>query len=645
MTTRIKTIEYVFPTDVATLASATRRDFTAQTLYIPDAIATNPFVSITLWMYVAGANTSATSLTAPVLGIKIGATAFENTTLPNPAANSGETEAWIFQKDCTSYFNTNWSGTSQSVQVGCQFTGPVTANHSPKLIITYKYDDTVTTQIKTIRIPVESTLANLTTSWQTLGGTTAIPAVGTGGAYLPENVSARRQVWVELFGNEISNATTDFTLQARVNGGSAYSWFFSEQALQSARWAYGHIDITAENLSAARSLEAISVGVTTRCGTPGGIICVTYEFNASTSTVIFNSLLIGAVDTAGWVGGTGSSDNDAWGRRINIQEPDTITLKESGVCLFFVTNANFTFNVSIGNQAYQSYSCVSRGNNVHAGQSSLVHRLDAGGRAGSAGMTLGRGFNDYLIRFYSTTDGAGWNLSGFIILNYTSGKATDGVGVHAQSVNILLSQNLDDDETVSFTPSRQAAFEGDGRYYIISTLFYVPFTTDNSTSWGFTLNAKRLSGEMEGQGWEPIYVGSNTAANENHNQTVWAAARKPFQRWYRDPDPDRMDLSRASRTYRWDSGIASYAALSLWYTFHNIKKQFGGYVDGYGDSTSLTDLNVRAYRSYDDSLIYNDLNPNSDGWFTGSWYDDTEKIYFAVREDDNHVGRSNDDFV
>lgn len=169
---RIKTIEFASSTVITTLTAGVNRDLSGitQIIYIPETGIT--FKSVVLFVDCVNdiTNTSVANLTNPTIGIQLDAVPFSSLTLSNPLSNSGEKEAWQFSRDVTSYFQTNWTGTSMTWNVRVNFTGMLTNNHAAKIIITYEYEDTSspTSHIKTIRIPIESTRSLLTTSFQTV---------------------------------------------------------------------------------------------------------------------------------------------------------------------------------------------------------------------------------------------------------------------------------------------------------------------------------------------------------------------------------------------------------------------------------------------------------------------------------------------
>lgn len=639
MALRTKTIEFATSTDIATLAAATSRDKELN-VYIPESSLT--FKSVTLQCWVRDNTTTAATMTSPVLGIAttVGGS-YSEVTLSNPPANSGESQAFFFQRDVTSWFTTNWTGTSMALGVRFRGTALITANHFFKLLITYEYDDTSATQIKTVRIPIESTRQYATTSWQTLGGATAIPAF-TGG-YLPENGVTVREAFLDLWGNESpATAATDVTLSIRVNGGTQRDIYSAEQIYtgNGLHFRTGY-DITAETTyGSARSLEILATGVTNRFARTGGMLVITYEFTLSGTTSVFNSLMLGGTDTVGQIPGTTSGDADSWGRTHIIEEPTTITLKESAVCLFAqsAAPAGGTLNVAVGDQGYTAYT-MSQTNSFELGPHSLVHRIDAGGQNGVAYETFGRGKNEYELRIYASAANVWWNLCGFLILNYTSGVAADGPGAHAQSRYNLLVGN-----TATTNVGRTAAAAGvllgtdETDHWMMGVLTELNFDHNGViVENAYAFQAERASGEGEGEGWEPIFVGM-TLSDSERNCTIraYSAARSSFRRWPLDTDTARLNLA-TSRTWRLDAPNSVYSSWGIWATFHCITYAISGTVSGYtGDGSGIT---VEAHRSDTDELI-GTTTTAAGGTYTLTWYDNTIDCYAHARQDATHVGRS-----
>lgn len=630
MTTRQKTIEFLTQTDATNLAAATNRDKTV-TVYIPEQPGGITFRSVILeCTYVVNATTAATP-TAQTIGLQIGAAAMNTASLGNAVANSGERYGNLLVRDMTSEFTTNWSGTSQTVTCRVNIGTAATANHGFRIRITYDYDDAQTTHIKTVRIPIESTRASLTTSAQTLGGATAIPALK--GSYFPEAGVVVRNAVVELFGTELSSAAVA-TLTCNYGGDTNVdSWLSTNTTINSDCLVHAQYDITAKALTSATALNVTSLTTTGRFCQLGGWITVTYEFTPGSSSTIYNSLLLGAFDTAGWIGGTAAGDTDAWGRTIYIEEPGTITLQESAIVLSCIDAATVTLNVLVGSQTNTAYTLAAGG--IQCGSYFVTHRIDAAGAKGTAGITLARGPNSYVAKVYSSGSGVGWNLAGCLILNYTSGKSASGVGAHAQSRYHHLQNTVGTTALVNAISASAPAIP-EANYWLVGACIELRAVSLNSAAGAQAVQAERGAGEGEGAGWETLYSGQYLADNECAQWCIWGAARKSWKRHPRDTDTDRMDLE-TSRQWRVDTNPASQIGLGIWYTYRSITFSVSGSITNSGGGT----VNVSLYRYATTGDVLLDTTTRSgNGTYTFTWYDNTETLYTVAYESDTYLGRS-----
>ena len=654
MATRIKTIEYAIQSTGSTLAAATMKEFTGNTsIYIPETGGTFAFKSVILQVQVGEDDGTPATMTAPTVAFRTGNSAFSSTVLVNPVANSGEEQEWTITSDITAAMASQWTGSTMPWYVRTTFTGVVTSSHSIKIIITYQYDDTAATdrQIKTVRIPIESTRTLLTTSWQTIGGVRAIPAIA--GSYFPESGITIRQAFLEIWGNAGTNATTNFAMMIRTNGVLQREIWRTLGAPNSAQWAKGISDITGQAaLTGTTVLEALVTTTTSRWCTIGGMIVVTYEFNTTTSTGIYNSLMLGAVDTSGSIGATTATDQTVWDRNIYIEEPNPLTLKESGLALWQNDSGGYIFNVRVsGDTAAQSgytqYTMTAGA--VQCGAYSLVHRIDTGGQygpVGGGGMSIKRGKNLYRVLCFSNTTQAGWNLSGFLLLNYVSGKHSSGVGVHAHTVYQHVTDNVTSTGARVTTSGTITPTIPETNYYLIGLLFWINYSPIGNGATGpldidFTLNAEVVSTDpmSGGDGWVDIYDGTARSDSENANGYNYAAVRTSFTRWAGDPDPDRMNFL-TGRKYRLDTGPLWTGSLGYWYTYNNITYTVSGTCTGYSGNGANIPIDIyRVVSTTSDEVILN-LMTTTGGTFTGTWIDNTDTLYAAAYQDTTHAGRS-----
>lgn len=640
MALRTKTIEFATTTDIATLAAATSRDKTLN-VYIPESSIT--FKSVTLQCWVRDNSTASSNLLTPILGIAptLGGT-YSEVTLSNPPGQTGESQSFFLQRDVTSWFTTNWSGTNMALGVRFRCTGMITADHYFRLVVTYEYQDTSGTHIKTVRIPIESTRRHATTTWQTLGGATAIPAL-TGG-FLPENGVVIRQAFLDLWGNENpGTSATDVTLSIRVNGGTQRDIYFAEQGFTGSglHFRTGY-DITSEDTyGSPRSLELFVATTTNRFARTGGMLVVTYEYTVSGTTTVLNSLMLGGVDTIGQIPGTTSADAESWGRNIYIEEPGTITLVNSAVCLFAQSptpgSGTGTLNVAVGNQGTYTPYTMSITNSFELGPHSLVHRIDAGGQNGTAFETLRRGKNAYELRIFAAVSNNWWNLTGFILLNYTSGVATQGVGAHAQSrYNLIAGSTATPAISRTVTGAALTLGTDETNYWLTGAMPEINIDHQGTVAaYAYAMSIERAGDEGEGEGWEPIFAGMTISDIErNCCIRIYSSARSTFRRYPADLDTSRLDVT-TSRSWRLDTPVACYTAWGFWATFHTITFTVSGNITNSNGGT----VNIALYRE-DTGERMLETSRTGNGSYSFTWYDNTENVFVEAYEDDDYKGRS-----
>ena len=634
MATRTKTTEWGFTTDTATLTAATRRDLAAITLYIPESSPT--FRSVTCEVSFSDDATAAANITSYLIGIKLGAVAFSDATVTTTVTNSGEAQTYKLARDVTSYFTSNWSGTSMTCQVGIQVGGRATQNHTARLLVTYEYSDAGSTYIKTVRIPIESTRQTLSTSWQTVGGATAIPALAGGSIVLPENSVTVRHAHIEMMANTSVTTATDFTVEARINGGAAQTVYDYEAALISAVHFNTRWDITSSvaGITAAQSFEMQTVGVTTVVGQVCAVLVVTYEYSEASTSTVRNSLAIPWEATMTRVASSTTALRSLVTKRVWVEEPTTITLKESGILIRCNSAANVTMNVSVGAQGETSY--VLTAGSVTSGMFTLMHRLDAGGTAGVDALTLARGENVITIELF-TSSGSAFDVSGLIYLNYDSGKAAGGTHDHNHTVHAMIAPSTSTTTVAQDTTLALIAIP-ETSYFLNGFGTELTFITSADLNWSWSVSATIESGEGEeavGDGWIS-YTAGGWSDTENANNTTWIDWLDSTRRYAGTLESEKIDIE-ASRTWRRDYAVVWWHHMTAWITWHSITFDAAGTLSGYtGDGSGVS---VVIHDSNNDRPLTSATSAIG-GTFAATWYDDTQYIYAQARQDGTHLGRS-----
>lgn len=642
MATRTNTVSYAFTHDATSLNAATRRDLTAATVQI-DETSSRTFLSVFVEVVCRGNETSGTSMTSRMIGIKIDAVAFNDGTISETIPNTGDQQTFRFRRDVTSYFTTNFTGSSHTVQVGVQFGGIATINHCARLIVTYQYDDaSATTRTKTVYLPLDSAASTLTTSLTEIG-TNQIPQLTSGGV-LPESSIAIRDQYLWIMANEgHDSGTTDDQLALGIDAEAETQFGSLEQSLDSSPWMelwWKRTDISA---TSAHAFKARSVATTARFPQLCAVYVVTYSYDHSASSTILNSLRIPFPNEPTTFGGATSGLQSKVSVVVPIEEPTTITMVQSGVlCSYNMPNSALSgLNIAVGSQSHRTYT-PSTLYNSPAGQQTVCQRIDSGGAAGSA-ITLARGENEITLSWYRTSTGsggAGYGMNAMLFLNYTSGKATDGAGAHNHTIELMVggTESVGSSTVKDFT-YQPAIPESD--YWTTCMGFRIDYLMAGRGALAFM--AERLSGEGIADGWQVLQTNPFNVSNENSVNTLWCNATAAFDRHPAEPDAHRLAVE-SSRVWRFGTFLdgtnahGGWVAASLSFTYHTLTRSVSRAVTGY-DSTGAG-ITVNVHRVDTGELLYQ-ATTSSGGGYAFTAYSNVTSLYAEARQDATHVGRSN----
>lgn len=630
MTLRTNTVEYAFAARTTTLNAGTRHDFSAVTVHIAETTSrTIRSAYVEIWARDNAA--AAASVTSWLVGMAIDGGAANDATVTNTIANSGDQQSWCFRRDVTSVLASGFTGSSHSIVVGVAIGGIATINLCARLVITYEYDDTgLTTATKTVRIPIESIAGSLTNSLAEIG-TNQIPALTGGSGILPETSITVRDLYLDVFANEGHNSgTVDDQLLLAVDAEAETGFGSLEQALDTSPfmrvlWKRTDLDTTAAHAFRARGLN------TGRCPQIGAVLVVTYTYDASTSTSVFNSLMLPLPVEAGALGGTTSSLLNRISTKVLVEEPATVTFRQSGVVLTYncPNNALAGLTIGVGGQTPRSYT-PSTALNSTAGQFSLVHRFDSGGAAGS-GLNLARGENTITITAYRTSSVAANGLSGYVLLNYTSGKASAGVGAHNHTTLWLASATTAVGTTGVVDTSAYAPNIPESAYWV--THAGAELTMIHGARGQVTLSAQHVSGDTPNAGWETLGAYQWNSSNEVGVCQHYA----DLSAFYRHPsDPRSSGLApEGSRVYRVQSFLESsstncgWQSVLLCVTYHAITWSVSRTVTGYsGDGSGIS---VRVHRADTGETLYT-ASTSAGGGYAFTAYDNTAELYAEARQ-------------
>jgi len=646
MALRSKTIEYAFVQSIATVATAVARDFTQlAALAIPETVA-RAFKSVILEIHAQDAETVMTNMpTSVLIGIALGAVARNDVTQTWAGiTNSGEAQCWNFLRDVTSYFATNYTGTTMTADARITITGISSQNVSAKLIITYEYQDSMAgpTRIKTVKIPLDGNTGALTTVLTSVGQANQVPALDT---FLPELSKVYRDIFFEIYCNDETAAAsaTNPALNLALDAEAASPDGLHEDANASARSYYRIWKRTDMTTSATHDLKASTDNVNMPFSDLAVILTVTYEYNTDTSTSIIQSLQIPLLFQRGYLGGTVTGDKSRVQMVLMIEEPVTIALVQSGILCSCCDSGTMTIDLRIGSQPSRIFTHPAA---IRVGSVFFSRRLDSGAVGGTSGFVPNRGKNTLNFDAFRTTSANG-NLTAFLcglaIINYTSGKASVGDGAHNHTISHILFDFADATTTfareqVTSTTTAPTIKETTHWLNSVGIAWYL-FTGlgKNANVW-HVISSERLADKPPNDGFEDIATATISSDEENGQFFGWQDSTDKWDRYPNDPKEIGLKIG-SLRRYRCNTDPEALMQSYMLITFHALVFTIAGNVTGFvGDGSGII---VEAHRSDTDEKI-DQSTTLVGGAYTMNWYDNTIQVYAHARQDSGHVGRSND---
>lgn len=644
MATRVKTIRYALPTYTGTISDAVEQSLGTASIYIPENSISTPITIKSCYIEIGWQDvcTVAGTIDEHRVGFVLGTASQSNFIETDNITNSGENMGGVIGPiDFTTYASSNIGTDSMIVYEVLIYmdwnTGTTLGanNISALVTLTYEYDDTVTTHIKTVQIPLESPNDYLSTTPGTEIGTNQIPQLDT---ILPESDVVIRDYFFILEGNQSNVGTNDITLSMQIASGATHSTGVQERALTSDIFTRYIWNLT-DDYPVTSSAHAFKLWSDVSNSYPGITITlfITYEFTPSTSTRYLNSIYI-PIELSSPLGyDTLPSCVD---RTFFLQEPGTLTLRQSGLRFNFNVNAPLIapgVRMKVGNQSYRSYT---NNGNANCGMWSYQQRIDSGSDVGSAFTSFVRGRQTLTFTSYhSDTVDDPTNLNGYYILNYESDIATDGVGSHTHTIfnmmyewDALLNDRMFTDNYSLDIPET---------YYWINAIGVIIIVWDSVDANAFTMDVEVKAGESKGAGFEELYADAVLCDAERRCSIVWMRGRDVFHRYPNDPEESRLD-PEVQRQYRFFTPSVSSQGVIYFATYHSIYYSLDGVCTNYsGDGSNIP---IKVMRSYDNSKAL-ELTTSIGGSFSAVWYDNSEDIYLTAYQDSAHAGRSQNNKV
>lgn len=630
MATRLKTVEYTMPV-LASMVDNTLTALTSITISLPEAPSGTDFKSVIALVSAMQTATGQGNITTRRIDFSVGGATAGTHTNSNLYTGSGEDIFVFHAADMTSHFVANWTtGTSKSFAASVLMDGTANGiaftNVNVTIYITYEYDDTATTQIKTVRIPVNCG----TGVFGTAKPGTALDTIPNLSTELPEASKVYRSTYITLQGMRSSTVTTDSTITLQLDNTTAITSGIFEGGAATNYFMRYVWDCSAV-LNTASTMGFFAWGsVANTWYHMQAWLTVTYEFNATSSNDTYVSLML-PMEINSPMGGTTSSDYQRGDIEFFIEEPGTVTTKNIAFYSFWDQAAAIAgINQRIGTGAFVTFtddtSSVFAGNNA-----AMIENNTA--------FTFARGRNSLNWDVYRTdaTD-LGFNTSGFWIVNYTAGKPTQGYGAANHTVFWNLGAFFDGAANVIRTISAVApALPETDRFYSAVGTRYLYFTNTTGNAAGVTLQVERLEAEG-GIQWESAYTDVGTTDPETGLHLTFSQVRTLFRRWGDDvyADTSRMSLQTARR---WRTVLANAASsfdyLDLIFTYHSIPFTVSGNITGSSGGT----VTISLHRESNGEKVL-ETSRVGDGSYSLTWYDNTENVYTEAYESSTKIGRS-----
>jgi hypothetical protein len=701
MATGIKTIEYAFAMDTTQQTTGVAHSLAQlSALVIPES--SPSFLSVTLEVDLMESGTAAASMSAIALSIQLAAVGASSATVTQTITNSGENQSIRVTRDVTSYFTTNWTGTSMTSNCIVTATGISTINVCAKLIITYSYDDTSTTQIKTVKIPINGNLGVLTTAFTTVGSTAnQWPNLDT---FLPELNKSYKDIFFEMETNTGTTAAASSGLTMRYDGSTSVADLTWAHTLNSATFKCrrdkllgsittnathsvealatsatadatdclnGHIVVTYTFdyavPAAWQATHAYSVGnrvyassnysvvdrrnavhICTTAGTSGGTeptwnagVGATTTDSGATWTVVstINSLQMSIDDEEAWMAGTTATDKNRTSVTVVVQEPGTIATVHSAIFATLIDAGAPSIRLTVDAQAEATYAFATA---ARCGCMTAQRRIDDV-------LALSRGVNSFDIDYYSTSatvGNMGSNLCLRAYINYTSGLHKDGHSVHAQTRCYLIRPHATGNLVVRLTAAQTTVPVLPANYWLLGTGYEIILMSSGTTGVNQlqpTMQVKVNSDEGSLAGWIPLYSGLYSSDTEVGPSLIYARGRHAWQRWPAEVDTNRLILD-ASHTYRWDSVTTNtFWQTKMYLTYSQITYAIAGNISGSSGGTVTIYAHITdPFDSLNTGTIIGTTSRTGNGAYSIPWYDNTVYVMVEAYESGSLIGRSDD---
>jgi hypothetical protein len=623
MATRTKTVEFA-QAPLTTMVNNTLTTMTQMTVYLPET-GTKTFRSVVATICVSPIGTGTGNITNRQVQCRLGAAGYTANTNANTYTGSVEDIVLFHAVDLTSHFTTNWTGTSMTfdtqVSVNGSWAGVSFVNITCVLSVTYDYDDTSTTQVKTVRIPLNAPVGALATT-KPGTATATIPLLNT---ELPEASKVYRNQFIVIEG-QTSGVDQTFTLQLDATAAhTTQTWEGAGATDMHFRYAWNCTSVLDETISMGFYIW----GSTAEFNHVQAYLVCTYEFDSTSANDVFVSLILPV--TTG-VSGAAAADYQRVQAVLDAPEAGIVSKQIAFFADWAASGLVAGLNFRVGTGSFVAYTDAAA---VNAGTCCAMVRNDSA-------FTIARGRNTLTADMYDTETAFDIPacLGGFFIVNYTCDKPTGGHGAVTHSVREWLGAPYSGASAVRKVAAASAPVINETDYYVTSVGGHVELISDAAINGvGAHIEVERLSAEG-GVAWDQISGGAGNSDFETGLVRTIADATHLFRQFPSDlrtgyPYP-RRDLETSRRWRAANLQVtAAWFSMSRWYTYHSQTWTVSGTVAGSSGGTVTIDLH--------DATTGEKLKTTSrsgNGSYSFTWYDPVRTLFTQARESGTRLARS-----
>lgn len=529
--------------------------------------------------------------------------------------NSGEAYTMYYLVDATDWFKNNYTGTSQNIDFGIsEYASLSTARlvpnkyYSVELVMTYTADVSGTS-IKTVNIPLNSQLGNITNTLTTFD---TIPALND---YLPEAGKVVRDCYIKLIGNNIAENVTTAQIGIQIDSDDVNYSNVLENSLLSSTMDKFIINCSSMNISAGHDLKIGLRGpLNVEYSNLSAEMVVTYEYDLANSSRVMNSIILPYnITTQGLRPSVEIEDAEIISGDFYIQEPASISGARVGLYGYYTDTGSSYIGLKGEYESSETNLIYDSTSSVHCGGFTF-------GRLINNIPNFSRGKNIIKTSLINKSlINSAYFVSGYYLVNYTSGIYTNGSkqpNKHNRSVSTLVN-NLGTNR--NFYKTKYSNDSLGTEYYLNDAAFCIYNISQNASTFSSNVD---IMVDRRNQTPSIIPLGSSGWANDGELMTFinYISFHENVKNY---PTQNRLYNMGTAETLRIEVGnLPIKSSIENIIAVHNITHSGTGSIVGYdGDGSGIS---VNIYNTNLDILI--NTTTTIGGGFAFTWYDNTENI-------------------